>query len=160
MNATINTEESATTITKEQPTLNPEKEDDNISASSLESYRISESPARQVLSNPAESTSKSGLSSKILPDTSSTGGEDDDDKDLEEDDEEPSDLGELIAIRKFVRDVSSAASRFSSSSSSTSSSSSACLSRAGSESRRSSAADTVSGYSRSGWSGMASSRSR
>ena len=50
--------------------------------------------------------------------------------------------------------------RFSNSSSSTSSSSSACLSRAGSESRRSSAADTVSGYSRSGWSGMASTRSR
>ena len=156
------TEESAvTTTTKEQPSLIPEKvEEDNISATSSESFRINESPAYQVLSQPDESTSKSGLESKAVPDTSSTGGEDEDDKDLEEDDEEPSDLGEMIAIRKFVRDVSSAATRFSSSSSSTSSSSSACLSRAGSESRRSSAADTVSGYSRSGWSGMASSRSR
>lgn len=41
------------------------------------------------------------------------GGDDEDDKDVEDEDEEPSDLGEMIAIRKFVRDVSSAASRYS-----------------------------------------------
>ena len=80
------TEESAVTTTaKEQPSLIPEKEEDNISASSSESYRISESPAQQILSQPDESTGKSGLESKVIPDTSSTGGEDEDDKDLEED---------------------------------------------------------------------------
>lgn len=41
-------------------------------------------------------------------------GEVDDDGEDEDEDEAPHSLGEMIAIRKFVKDVSSAATRFSS----------------------------------------------
>lgn len=85
-----------------------EREEDNLSAASSDSCRINEtaSVASASASASANHASKSG---KTNPETSSTGGEDEDVEDDE--DEDPSDLGEMIAIRKFVRDVSSAASR-------------------------------------------------
>jgi len=55
-------------VSKVKPIL----EEDNLSASSSESYRINESPANPAnpqtsSSQPVESTSKSGSSSKVLP---------------------------------------------------------------------------------------------
>ena len=57
-------------MSKVKPIL--EREEDNLSASSSESYRINESPANPAnpqtsSSQPVESTSKSGSSSKVLP---------------------------------------------------------------------------------------------
>ena len=83
-----------------------EREEDILSAASSDSCRINESASAASASASANAASKSG---KTNPETSSTGGEDEDVEDDE--DEDPSDLGEMIAIRKFVRDVSSAATR-------------------------------------------------
>jgi hypothetical protein len=75
---------------KEKPNPISEREEDNISAASSDSYRFNDP---QSSSQPADS--KSG---KLNPDTSSTGGEDEDEKELEEDeDEEPSSLGEMVS---------------------------------------------------------------
>jgi hypothetical protein len=53
-----------------------EREEDNLSAASSDSYRINESPA------PATDQPTDPKSGKVNPDTSSTGGDDEDDKDL------------------------------------------------------------------------------